>query len=330
MNLCLKKSIRLFGLGDLLKLSVLSLLIVSCTSKENLGNKVVLDVNGDRWTAQDFSKELVFRLRDQNAVDVKNPEHLKHVKNEITQEFILQSLSAQWTRKNGLLVKAENLNAEIEKVRKSYPDELSFKGALAEQGLTFKAWKRRMEQTMVQKLVMEALTKEATPPTRTEIEAYYKDNKQKFSRKESVQLRHILLPLKRDAELIESELKKGSSITKLASILNAKGEGEALKPEVFWIEKGQSPIFASAFKMAIGRRSPVIKSEFGYHIFELVGKKYARSEPLSKVKPEIEADLLEKKQQELYTKWLDEQIRKARIFKNDELIDSLRIETKEY
>lgn len=312
------------------KITLLSLLLVSCTSKENLGNKVVLDVNGDRWTAEDFSKELVFRLRDQNAIDVKNPSHLSHIKIEITQEFILQSLSAQWTRKKGLLVKAEDLNAEIDKVKKSYPDELSFKGALAEQGLTFKGWKRRMEQTMVQKLVMESLTKEVREPTRTEIETYYKDNKQKFSKKESVQLRHILLPLKRDAELIEQELKKGSSITKLASVLNEKGEGEALKPQVFWIEKGESPIFASAFKMPIGRRSPVIKSEFGYHIFELVGKKYARSEPLSRVKSQIGADLIEIKQQELYTKWLDEQIRKARIFKNEELIDSLRIETKEY
>ncbi|HCD63451.1 MAG TPA: hypothetical protein DEQ51_02855 [Alphaproteobacteria bacterium] len=327
MNPFLKKSINLFLLPATLLCA--SLFVAGCTSKKNLGNKIVLDVNGDRWTAEDFSKELVFRLRNENAIHVKDPKSLKGTKDAITKDFIVQSLSAQWARKKGLLVKAEDLEAEIGKVKKSYPDDLSFKASLAEQGLTFKDWKRRMEQTMVQKLVVSALTKDIEKPSANEIKSFYNAHREQFSRKETVQLRHILLPLKRDAKLIEQELKKGSTITKIANILNEKG-GESIKPEVFWIEKGESPIFASAFKMPIGRRSPVIKSEFGFHIFELIGKKYARSEPLSRVKDQIEQELMQEEQQKLYTKWLDEQIRKARIFKDSDLIESLRIETKEY
>lgn len=302
----------------------------ACTSKEDLGDKVVLDVNGDRWTAEDFSKELVFRLRNEDALMVKNPQFLRHTKEMIANDFIVQSLSSQWARKKGLLVKAEDLNKEIERVKRSYPDELSFRSAVASQGITFRNWKSRMEHTMIQKLIVEALSKELEPPSKAEIQQFYDDNRERFSRKEQVKIRHILLPLQRDAKLIETELKKGSSIERLASILNSKDGGESFKPEVFWIEKGESPIFSSAFRMPIGRRSPVIKSEFGFHIFELLDKKYARAEPLREVQDEIVKEILQKKQQEIYSKWIDEQIRSARIFRNEELIDSLRIETKEF
>ncbi len=304
--------------------------IFGCTSKDDLGNKIVLDVNGDRWTAEDFSKELVFRLRNEDALTVKNPQQIEHIKNEITNEFMIQSLSAQWARKKGLLVRAEDLSAEIDRVKKSYPDELSFKSAIASQGITYKNWKARMEHTMIQKLIVQHLTETSEKPSNADIQKYYNQNREKFSQREQVQIRHILLPLQRDAALIETELKKGTSIQKLASILNEKGESESLKPEVFWVEKGESPLFDSAFKMPIGRRSPVIKSEFGFHIFELLGKKSAKVRSLKEVEPEIERELAQIKQQDLYTKWIDEQVREARVFKNSELISNLRLETKDH
>lgn len=312
----------------LILLCTLSLL--GCTSKENLGDKVVLDVNGDRWTAEDYSKELVFRLRNEDALMVKNPQSLRKVKNQITNDFIIQSLSAQWARKKGLLVRAEELADEIEKVKSSYPDDLTFKSALADQGITYKSWKSRVESTMIQKLIIKKLGEEIETPSRSDVKDFYSKNKQRYSQKEKVRIRHIILPLQRDAKLIESELKKGTSIQKLANILNDKDKNVHLKPDVFWVEKGESSIFSSAFKMPIGRRSPVIKSEFGFHIFELLGKKYARTLPLREVQEDIERELTEKKQQELYSQWIDKQIREARIFKNSELIENLRIETKEF
>src|SRR5690606_22025675 len=150
--------------------------------------------NGDRWTAEDYSKELVFRLRDQDALMVKDPQHLKKTKELITQDFIVQSLSSQWARKNGLIVRAEDLNAEINKVKKSYPDELAFKIALADQGLTFKSWKSRMEQTMIQKLIIKKLGEELEQPSNSAIQSFYKDHQGQFTQKERVRIRHILLP----------------------------------------------------------------------------------------------------------------------------------------
>src|SRR5690606_24665616 len=120
--------------------------------------------------------------RNEDALMVKNPVHLTNTKEMITNDFIVQSLSAQWARKKGLLVKAEDLNGEIDRVKKSYPDDLSFRNAVAEQGITFKDWKTRMEQSMIQKLIVEHLSTEIPAPSSSEIQSYYNKNREQFTR----------------------------------------------------------------------------------------------------------------------------------------------------
>jgi hypothetical protein len=46
------------------------------------------------------------------------------------------------------------------------------------------------------------------------------------------------------------------------------------------------------------------------------------------VKDEIKSILMEKREQSLYLAWLEEQVRKARVFKDQAFIDALKVETK--
>lgn len=317
-------------LSSALAIAGLALALLGCTGKSSLSNKVVLDINGDRWTAEDFSRELAFRVRNDDAITIKNPVYLNRVKDQIAQDFIVQSLSSQWLRKKGLILKAEAIQAEIAKVRKSYPDESSFRKALSEQGLNFKDWRDKLEKSLNLKLVVGELTKETKDPTPADIQAYFNQNKEKFAIKEQVYVRHIVLPIERDAKLIEAELKKGSSINRIVDVLNQSTEFPAIKADEFWVDKGESSIFQSAFKMQIGRRSPIIKSEFGFHIFELLKKKSSQPATIREATPPIRRDLLEKAQQQAYSNWLDEELRKSRIFKSSEFISNLKIETKAY
>ena len=80
--------------------------------------------------------------------------------------------------------------------------------------------------------------------------------------------------------------------------------------------------------MKVGQRSPVVKSAFGYHIFELVGRKPSRNKTFLESKAEIKRILMEKRQQSLYLAWLEAQTRKARVFKDQAFIDNLQVETK--
>ncbi|MGE3680486.1 MAG: peptidyl-prolyl cis-trans isomerase [Bdellovibrionales bacterium] len=305
----------------------LSLLSACEFSKPPLGNKTILDVNGKQMTARNFAQELAYRLKDHDALSAKDPQIVTVMKAKIVEEFVVQVLSESWAKDNGVIIKAEELQEQIRAIQKSYPDSLSFRQALAEQGTTFKAWKDRLYNTLLQKRVAQKVVEKVEGPTETEISEYYNSHREEFAVQESAQVRQIVVATESDAKTIEQQLKMGKRLAALAKEYSISPEG-TLGGDVGWVEKGLSDIFESAFRMKTGQRSPIIKSAFGYHIFEVTGRKPARVKPYKEVHAEIKAILMEKKEQSLYLAWLEEQVRKARVFKDQAFIDALKVETK--
>jgi len=305
--------------------------VVGCT-RSALTNKVIVDVNGSALTAGQFAEELAFRLRELDALSAKDPASLQRTKNQIVEEFIVQALCAQWAKDSGLLLKAETVEAEIKKFRAGYPDDLAFQQALTEQGLTYRNWRNRLEQTLLQKMVIQKITDAGPKPPDADIKAYYDAHRAEFMEKESVQIRQIVLANESDAQAIEQEIKRGRSLStlipKYSTQPQAQGNTNPSNPAIMTLKKGESPVFESAFKLKPGRLSPIMKSEFGYHIFEVLSHKPAKAKPLAEVKPNIVRILMEKNEQTAYLSWLDAQVRKARVFKDQELINSMKVETK--
>lgn len=307
---------------------LLFFILAGCTQgRSGLGQKVLVDVNGRQLTARQFSEELAYRLKDQDALSAKDPKLVSVMKAKIVEEFIVQTLAETWAKENGVILKAEELESQIQAIQKNYPDDLAFQQALAEEGTTFKAWRDRLQATLLQKLVVRTFIDKSPPPTEAELQEYYKDHKSEFMQKEVAQIRQILVATESDAKLLEDELKRGKRMADLAKKYSISPEG----PQggiVGWVEKGTSDVFEPAFRMKIGARSPVFKSSFGFHIFELVGRKPARTKAYNEIKDELKRILMEKKDQSLYLAWLEEQTRKARVFKDQAFIDALKVETK--
>ncbi len=306
----------------------LLLFINACTfTQPSLTKKVILDVNGHQMTARDFSEELAFRLKDQDALSAKDPKLLKSIKDKIAEEFIVQSLSEDWAKANGVVVKADLLESQIQAVQKSYPDDLAFQQALTDQGISFKDWKARLQGSLLQKEVAKKVCASLKAPTDEEIQSFYQENKPRFNAPEQAQIRQILVATESDAKSIEDALKRGKKMADLAKKYSISPEADQAGL-VGWVEKGLTDVFEPAFRMKQGQRSPIVKTSFGYHIFEVLGRKPSRLKGPAEVKSEIKSILMEKGEQALYLSWLEEQVRKSRIFKDQEFIDALKVETK--
>ena len=136
--------------------------------------------------------------------------------------------------------------------------------------------------------------------TDADVQAYYNAHQAQFQVKEQVKVRHILIAApagdakadaaaKAKAEDLLKQIKAGGNFAELAGKNSDDPGSKAQGGELGWLDRGKTvPEFdKTAFSLAPGQTSDVIKTQFGYHILQVEEKKTAHTRPLAEVKPEI-------------------------------------------
>lgn len=307
---------------------VFCLMLTSCFSEKSaILNKTVLRINQTEISTKEFSDRLAKALKNFDALHAKDETNLQRAKEQTIQAFILEVIARDFAQKNGLKVSGEELDNEVAQVRARYPDDLAFRRSLAEENLAFDKWKADVEFTLLQKKIFKKITSTLPEPTEQEMKGFYEANKAQFQRPARIQLRQIVLEKEDDAKRILAELSSGGDFKKLAKDFSVAPEG-ADGGQTGWIEKGTLEIFDQTFKMAVGARSKILKSPYGFHIIEVIKKESEARLNFNEAKAKIRPQLLEKKEQKAFSAWLEQEVRKTAVFRNDALIKAIKVTTR--
>ncbi len=142
-----------------------------------------------------------------------------------------------------------------------------------------------------------------------EIQAYYSAHQDQYQVKEQVKVRHILIAVpagadaktdaaaKEKAADILKQIKAGGNFAELASKNSDDPGSKTQGGELGWLDRGKTvPEFdKTAFSLAAGQTSELVKTQFGYHILQVEDKKTAHLRPLTEVKSEIQPILEQQK-----------------------------------
>ena len=293
----------------------------------NPGKEVILKVNSCSLTTKDFAKQLTLRLQSHTLADLKNQITIDQTKKAIERDFIFDCLVSEYTEKFKITVSDEALKEELDKIEKQYPDHASFLVALKEQGTDLDNYKQRLKKTLLQKILAEHLGQDVNEPSEEQIEAYFETNRREFTRTESIRIRQILVETEPEAQRITKDLKANKSFKELAERFSLAPEGPQ-GGEIGWVYHGTADIFEPVFKLKVGQRSSPIKSAYGYHIVEVMAKRPEGKQSLGEVREKIIWTLRENQRHARFTVWLEQQIKAAKILKDQNFIDQLRVETK--
>ena len=278
-------------------------------------------------TAEEFSERLASRLNMFNALSARESAVISQAKNAVTRDFIIQVVTQEWAQNKQLFVRKEQVDNEVALVRKQYPDDISFRKVLVSAGITYDKWEERLKYTLLERMVLDEIKKNIKKPSPEELKAYYQNNKQHYSVPAGVRLRQIVLDTDENAQRIKKELASGKQLKDLAKKFSITDEA-SLGGDLGWIEKGYLDIFDAAFRMTVGQRSQIVKSPFGYHIFEVTAKRSLKNQSLEEVRSKIENALIAEREQASYSSWLEEQTLKSHIFKDDEFLKQIRVQTR--
>jgi peptidyl-prolyl cis-trans isomerase C len=151
------------------------------------------------------------------------------------------------------------------------------------------------------KLLMESvLTKIAKSATSDEaLHKIYDDAAKGQKPEEEIHARHILLATEGDAQAVLKRLQAGEDFAKVAKETSKDPGSEG--GDLGWFTKDRMvPAFAdAAFKLKDGELSTPIKSQFGWHVIQLEGRRQKTFPAFDKVKDQIARYAVQKAQSEL-------------------------------
>ena len=166
------------------------------------------------------------------------------------------------------------------------------------------AFKKQLAAVKDELLTKYAISKtvESIKVTDEEAKTYYEENRERFRQGETVRASHILVDTEEKALAIKAEIPSGALTFEEAAKQNSACPSGKNGGSLGEFSHGQMvPEFDEAcFSMEVGELRGPVKTQFGYHIIRLDGKKEASVMPYAEVKEELRQRLMAEKQQAAY------------------------------
>ncbi len=165
-------------------------------------------------------------------------------------------------------------------------------------------------------ILLEALLREVSesaPDLSDEaIRTYYEENKESFGEGERVRVRHILFKEEDQAEKMARRAKKGEPFEGLMKEAEAAGGTTA---DLGLIERGayDKEFEEAAFGAPENSIAGPVKTIYGYHVLQILGKRPAGFPPFEEVKGKIAETLREEAQREAFDNLVNGLKKQARI-----------------
>jgi peptidyl-prolyl cis-trans isomerase C len=308
----------------------LTLLFAACTNKStDIKSVPVMTINGDAITASRYGNALAKKLKMYDALAAKDPTNIKRARESVIKEFIVSTLLSQYAKAHDLSVGEGELLQQFDQVRKTYPDDLTFKAALATEGTSINEWKAALKQTLIERKAFAYLD----PPTalsekEDEKAAHqlYELNKDAYVRPAQIRVEQIVVPREDDAERLLHKLKTGTAFSSLAQKFSTSPDSSQ-GGDIGFIAKGVMPAFDSVFNQPVGYVSGIVKSTYGFHIVKVLDKRPAGHLTFEQVKSRLMREAAEKRQQDIFNNWLESAVKSAKIERNDSLLEKVRVRT---
>lgn len=240
-----------------------------CKNGKDKRDEVIIKVNERAVTAGEY-KDSLSRLLP--AEQNQSREELIELKKELVNEIIEEELLLEEALRSGIAVTASELSSEVDLIRKEYGED-SFKEAIAERYGSLEGWEERIERKLVLRKTIDRITGSAVKVKEGEARKYYFQNEDEFKMPDQVRARMIVASTEEAARDIKQRLtpKNFAEVAKEVSLSPEGKDGGDLG----WFAVGEMPgeFEEVVFSLKPDEISNVIKTEYGYHIFLLEGKR---------------------------------------------------------
>ena len=246
---------------------------------------------------------------------------------EALDSLIALELLYQESQRRGIKVSDADVDAEINRSKRQFPDAQSFQAAMKARGITENDLRRDTRKTMaVNRLLEGGIWKDVTV-TPEQVKSFYDTNQDSFQHPAQIRVSHILVRVpegasaadraaaKQRAGALLDQLKAGADFAALAHKESQDATSAAQGGDLGYLAKGEmdSTFEKHAFALKPGQLSDVVSTPYGFHIIKVTDRRAAGSTPLAEVEERIRAVLQKFERQKRQANLVAELRTKAKV-----------------
>lgn len=282
---------------------------------------IVARVNGVAIPSAELEKAI--RNLEANVGNQIPAERRSEIYRGILDQLVEMRLLEQEAAARNIKATDAEVAAGIEQMKQQAPNAEAFTKALASRKMTEADLRNEARQRLAVDKLLTAEVEPKAAVTEADIADFYKKNPQFFMQPEAVRASHILLKAdtpeakaaaKAKAQDLLTQIKGGADFAALAKQHSNDGSAQA-GGDLGFFPRGQmvKPFEDAAFALKAGEVSPIVESEFGYHIIKSSERRDARTVPLAEVSDRIAQALRQQKQQQLAQEYVQSLKTKGKV-----------------
>ena len=292
--------------------------------------------------------------REELGLDPRTEEgraKIEQLREGIVSELIDRALIAQEAERRGLKISPEKMREAEERIARQFGGDEKYDAYLSEHRLTRDEYRETIKSEIYGELMRGELSKDLSV-TDEEVKKYYEAhrNDPQFQQPERVTASHILInarpnlisqqlqreknlsgealagaareELERRRRLAEELRRKAAAGADFAGLARRHSEDPSSREQggslgTFARNSHTASFDEAAFALKPGAVSPVVQTEYGFHVIKLAAREAARAQTLSEAAPEIRRLLRAEREAAKLTESLKELRRKAKVHINE-------------
>jgi peptidyl-prolyl cis-trans isomerase C len=310
--------------------ALVSVVLAGCqpaetTANSNSGSKKVATFEGGEVTEgelQEFAQQSGL-----GEVDPSSPEYETAVQ-QLMPQLVGLEIAKSYAQEQGITASDEEVDKEIQNIKKQVgeqarssgqdlSDQAAFDQALKQNNISEQELRQDVQENLPVQQVQEKVSGGAEP-SQEEVQAFYDENKAaQFTQPAQRCVRHILFnkDQKEKAEEVKTQLQNGGDFAELAKEYSQDPGSAENGGDLGCLGKGETvpPFEEAAFSAEQGEIVGPVETEFGYHLIEVTDIREEQTQPLNEVEGQITDQLAATKQEEEFTKWIDQQKKERNV-----------------
>lgn len=283
---------------------------------------VVATVGREPILHSDVTQEMLSMLQSFKP-DGASPEEQERLFKEMFEQALEQVIESHILYLEALAfeisIPADDVEKRLNQVKKQYGSNEEFQQALAASGHTVSDFRERLRRQIMALSVSRSKRSEferEAVVSESDIVRYYQENLDTFQFPAQYQIRRIFMQASQEVEQRSSVMNKMEQLREkmltsdnFAETAIAQSEGpEASDGGLMgWVRTQDlvEPLSTAIAAMKVGEISPVLETEYGFHLLKLEDIKEAGSLSLEEARKEIEPLIRREEGEKRYRQWMD-------------------------